>query len=88
MSKEKNTKIKTIFHFVDGSKHEAVLSVKSGKCEEIMTSVSDQIGKYNVIAFIDKKFTSSQFLMVRDNVKMIEFDPIDENYCEESSENS
>ena len=83
---KKKTQVKAIFHFIDGTTHEAVLSVKSGKCEEIMTSVSDQVGKYNVLAFIDNEFTTSQFLMVRDNIKMIEFEPLEENICEEKEE--
>lgn len=85
---EHKTKVKAVFHFVGGEKHESILSVKSGKCDEIMKSVSDQIGKYNVIAFLDKAFTTSQFLMVRDNVKMIEFFPIEESDCEEKKSDS
>ncbi len=50
------TQVRAVFHFIDGDEHEVVLSVKSGKHEEIMTSITDQVGKFNVLAFIDKEF--------------------------------
>lgn len=80
---EKKTQVKALFHFIDGTMLESILSVNSGKAEEIMTSISDQVGKYNVLAFLDKEFTSKQFLIVRENIKIIEFLSIDEK-CEQS----
>lgn len=84
----KKTQVKAIFHFTDGDTHESILSIKSGKCEDIMTSITDQVGKYNIIAFLDKEATSNQFIMVRENVKMIEFVPLEENDCEEKKSDS
>ena len=92
MSKDK-VQVKAVFHFIDGTTHEVVLSVKPEKeekvettCNSIMTSIADQVGKYNVLAFIDQEFASNQFLMVRDNIKMIEFFPLKENDCEEKEQ--
>lgn len=76
---EKTAKINAKFHFLDGTMIESELSVNSGEPEDIMISISDQVGKYNVLAFLDKKFTSKQFLIVRENIKAIEFFPIEEN---------
>lgn len=73
-------------HYTDGSSFDTILTEKTGTHEDIMKNVTNLIAPNNLIAFFDTSFSSKQFALIKHHVKWIEFDPIEENVCEENKE--
>lgn len=85
---KKKSKIKAVFHFTYGATHEAILTAQAGTCYDMMVSVTDQLAKYNTIAFLDPQSTDNQFILIRENIRFISFYPIEEKDCEENEDKS